>query len=377
MKEQQYAKGLEGVIAAESKICKIDGAAGLLSYRGYRIEDLAEHCDFERVTYLLLNGTLPSKEEEARFRGRMRAQRPISKGVIAAIREFPRDAHPMDILQAMVLFVGAERHAAGAGNEADADDASQGEHLIAQLATIVAAIYHIQRGSEIIAPRDDLGHGANFLYMLHGSAPSKIAGEVIDTCFTLHAEHGLNASTFAARVIVSTLASYYSSVSGAIGSLSGALHGGANEKVLQMVDEIGERARVDAWVDDALAQKRRIMGMGHRVYRTKDPRSYIIERLLGQLHKELPHHTDYTILKMIETRVGAYMRERGKPIYPNVDFFSGAAYRMLGIPTNLFTTLFAVARVAGWMAHINEQLEDNRIYRPKRLYTGNEITAIE
>lgn len=372
MSEQKsYAKGLEGVIAAESKISKIDGLQGMLSYRGHRIEALAEKYDFEQVVYLLLENRPPDDRQSAQFCQMLRRNREISPRSIAFIDSFPRSTHPMEILQAVVPLLGAERQA-----EHGSDVHTNGigaEHLIGQFATVVTVIHHSKQGSKPIAPRADLNHGANFLYMLHGKEPSQNAAAVMDTCLTLHAEHSLNASTFTARVISSTLARCYSSISGAVGSLSGPLHGGANEKVLQMVDEIGNLEDTEAWVNRALQEKRKIMGMGHRVYKAKDPRAIVIERLLARLTEELPHNKDYDILKKIEAQVGEYMRSKGKPIYPNVDFFSGAAYRMLNIPIHLFTTIFAVARVAGWMAHIREQLEDNRIYRPKAFYIGPEV----
>ena len=368
-----FAKGLEGVTAAESEICKIDGVAGLLSYRGYRIEDIVEKYDFENVTYLLLKNTLPNGVQERQYIRTLRENRALSDRTIDCIRTLPKDMRPMDMLQCVVPVLAAEHYHDGQTIPVDGIGC---EHLIAQLATAVAAIYHTERGTEIITPCADLNHGENFLYMLHGKKPSKIAGQVMDTCFTLHAEHGLNASTFAARVISSTLAHCYSSVSGAIGCLSGALHGGANEKVIQMVDQIGDVQHISAWLDDALAQKKKIMGMGHRVYKTKDPRALIIEKLLAVLNQELPHSNDYPMLKKIEEQFDVRMREKGKPLYPNVDFFSGAAYRMLGIPPHLFTPIFAIARVSGWMAHIREQAADNRIYRPKLHYIGREISVL-
>ena len=371
-----YAKGLAGVIVAESKICKIDGLKGMLSYRGYRIEDLAANYDFEQVTYLLLEGELPTGAHEERgrtFCRMLRDNRAISERVVAFLKSFPKHTHVMDMLQAVVPLLGAERNPDG---ESIKSNCVGSEHLIAQFATVVAAIYRIRKGMDVIAPRNDLNHGANFLYMLHGTEPSKNAAAVMDTCLTLHAEHSFNASTFTARVISSTLAHCCRSISGAIGSLSGPLHGGANEQVLRMVDEIGSADNTTAWIDNALANKQKIMGMGHRVYKAKDPRAFVIEKLLAKLNEELPHNNDYDILKKIEAQVGEYMHKKGKPVYPNVDFFSGAAYRMLEIPTNLFTAIFAVARVSGWMAHIREQAVDNRIYRPKALYTGPDIRKL-
>ncbi|HUX14568.1 MAG TPA: citrate/2-methylcitrate synthase, partial [Spirochaetia bacterium] len=228
-----------------------------------------------------------------------------------------------------------------------------------------------------VEPRADLSHGANFLYMLHGEEPDQLEGEIMDKCLILHAEHSLNASTFTARVVASTLSTCYCSISAAIGALYGSLHGGANEKVMKMVDEIGDPAKANSWVHAALDNKKKIMGMGHRVYRAKDPRCIIIEGYLEQLSKKKGERRYLEILREIERVFRERMEEKGKPIYPNVDFYSGGVYRLLGIPTELFTPVFAAARAPGWLAHILEQRSDNRIYRPKALYVGETDRPLE
>jgi citrate synthase len=370
MAEVQYAKGLEGVIAAESEICRIDGENGRLFYLGYPIQDLVEHCDFEEVVYLLLYGELPNEGKYKHFSNRMRSGRDLSEPVKSMLREFPHDSHPMEVLQAVISYLsGYVEHKI----QHDANcNCRTTLHQIAQLTTAVAALHRFRSGEEYVAPRIDLSHGANFLYMLRGEEPSEMEGQIMDDCLTLHAEHSFNASTFTARVVASTLSTCYCSISAAIGALYGSLHGGANEKVMRMVDEIGSPDKAEAWVDKALSEKRKVMGMGHRVYRAKDPRAIIMEDFLQKLGKEKGDMRYYETLKEIERVFRDRMEEKGKPIYPNVDFFSGAVYRLLGIPTELFTPVFAMARSAGWLAHILEQRADNRIFRPKALYNGQE-----
>ena len=378
MASVEYAKGLEGVIAAESSICRIDGENGKLYYMGYPIRQLVEQCSFEEVTYLLLYGELPTVDQLTIFQRKMRHSRPISAPIQAMIRDFPRDSHPMELLQAVVSYLsGYVEHKI----QHDANcNCRITLHQVSQLATVVATLHRFRSGKEYVEPREDLSHGANFLYMLRGSEPSELEGKIMDDCLTLHAEHSFNASTFTARVVASTLSTCYCSISAAIGALYGSLHGGANEKVMAMVDEVGELSRVDAWVNEALDQKRKIMGMGHRVYKAKDPRAIVVEGYLERLGAEKGETRYYDILKRIETLFRERMEEKGKPIYPNVDFFSGALYRLLGIPSSLFTPVFAIARAPGWLAHVLEQRSDNRIFRPKALYVGHqqrEVIPIE
>ena len=237
-------------------------------------------------------------------------------------------------------------------------------HQISQITTVLATYQRFREGKEYLHSRKDLSHGANFLYLLRGKEPTEEEGRIMDTCMILHAEHGLNASTFTARVVASSLASCYSSISAAIGSLSGSLHGGANEKLMDMVDEIGSIDNVDQWLDQALAEKRKVMGMGHRVYRTKDPRSIVMEEMFEKLAEERGERQLYDLLKKLETSFRAHMEEKGKSIYPNVDYFSGAMYTLLGIERDLFTPIFAVSRIVGYTAHILEQYGDNKLIRP-------------
>ena len=378
MGDIQFAKGLEGVIAAESKICKIDGEKGKLNYMGYSIEDLIEHCSYEEVCYLLLYGELPTLSQLEDFQSKMRSARPLKPEILDMIRAFPRENHPMELLQSVIAFLSGYvdhkiEHSATC-------NCRQTLHQVAQLATVIAAYQRIRDGKEPVEPREDLSHGANFLYMLHGKEPDALEGEIMDKSLILHAEHSFNASTFTARVVASTLSTCYCSISAAIGSLFGALHGGANEKVVAMTREIGSKENARAWVEKAVAEKRKVMGMGHRVYKAPDPRALIIEKYLEQLSEKNGDSTEYDILQEVRAVFREKMEQKGKPIYPNVDFFSGSVYLQLGIPSTLFTPIFAMSRVAGWLAHILEQRSDNRLFRPKALYIGDEgltVTPIE
>lgn len=373
MAEVQYARGLEGVIAAESQICKIDGENGRLYYFGYSIEDLVENTSFEEVTYLLLYGQLPDSSQLEAFSARMRAARPISAPILDMVRQFPANAHPMELLQAVIGYLsGYTDHKIHHGPHCNCRDTL---HQVVQLATVVAALHRLRSGKDFVEPRQDLSHGANFLYMLRGEEPSEQEGRIMDQCLILHAEHSFNASTFTARVVASTMSTCYASISAAIGALYGSLHGGANERVMDMVDAIGSPDKARDWVLDALARKQKVMGMGHRVYRAKDPRAKVIEEYLEALSESAGDRSYYEILKTLETTFREQMEEKGKPIYPNVDFFSGAVYRLLGIPSILFTPIFAMARASGWLAHILEQRKDNRLFRPKALYVGAEGQA--
>lgn len=363
-------KGLEGVLAAESSICQIDGTQGKLYYRGYSIEDLAAHSSFDEVTYLLLYGDLPDSAQLEAYSQKMVDSRDLPGPVIDMIRSFPATAHPMELLQSVISYLSSSvDHRMEHSATCNCRDTL---HQVVQMASVIATHARFRRGEDYVAPRKDLSHGANFLYMLHGTEPDPLEGEVMEKCLTLHAEHGFNPSTFTARVVASTLSTCYCSISSAIGSLYGSLHGGANERVVKMIEEIGDKERVEEWVDSALADKRKIMGMGHRVYKVKDPRAKIIEELLVELSEKKKDTRYYEFLKEIE-RVGRLrMETSGKPIYPNVDFFSGALYLLLGIEPIFFTPLFAMSRVTGWLAHILEQRSDNRLFRPKALYVGPE-----
>jgi len=370
MEKPTFAKGLEGVVAAESSICKIDGINGKLYYRGYSVEDLAERCTFEEVTYLLLYDKLPSATELSEFSEQMRRSRALAPPILDMIKAFPPHAHPMELLQSVISYLSG--HVPHRIQHSATCNCRTTLHQVAQLATVVAAYARFHEGSDYVAPRMDLSHGANFLYMLRGAEPDPSEGQIMDKCLTLHAEHGFNASTFTARVIASTLSTCYCSISGAIGSLYGSLHGGANERVMDMVEAIGNKGQVEPWLNKAIEGQQKIMGMGHRVYKVKDPRAHIMERFLLALSESKNDFRHYEILKEIEKVMQAKMEAAGKAIYPNVDFFSGAVYTLLGIPSILFTPIFAIARAPGWLAHILEQRSDNRLYRPKSLYVGPE-----
>ncbi len=368
MEQVAYSQGLEGVIAGESKICKVNGEQGKLYYYGYSINDLANKASFEEVTYLLLYGELPKKKQLTEFSALMRAGREIKPPIVQMIRDFPRDSHPMELLQSVISFLsGYVDHKI---EHSPTCNCRQTLHQIAQLPVVVAAFHRFRNGLEYVPPRDDLSHGANFLWQLKGEEPDAEEGDIMDKCLTLHAEHSFNASTFTARVVASTLSTCYCAVSAAIGSLFGSLHGGANERVMAMVNDIGSVDNVRPWIEKALSEKRKVMGMGHRVYKAKDPRAILIEGYLETLTKKYNDSRNRDILKSVEKIFREKMEEKGKPIYPNVDFFSGAVYNMLGIPENLFTPIFAIARVSGWIAHILEQREKNRLYRPKALFVG-------
>ncbi len=370
MDNASYAKGLEGVIAAESRICKIDGENAKLYYRGYSVEDLAEHSNFEEVTYLLIEEKLPSSDELARFSSNMRSGRDLAPPILQMIQDFPKTAHPMELLQSSIAYLsGYVKHRIQHSSNCDC---KQTLHQVAQICSVIAALYRSRQGEDYIAPRTDLSHGTNFLYMLRGSDPEQYEGEIMDKCLVLHAEHGFNVSTFTARVVASTLSTCYCSISAAMGALFGSLHGGANERVMEMVDAIGKKENVKNWINNALDRKQKIPGMGHRVYKAKDPRATIIENYLLELSEKKNDFRAYEILKDIEKVFRDRMDEKGKPLYPNVDFYSGAVYRLLGIPSILFTPIFAASRTAGWLAHILEQRKDNRLYRPKSLYIGPE-----
>jgi citrate synthase len=368
MAETSYAKGLEGVIAAESTICRIDGANGKLYYRGYSIEDLARYSSFEETTYLLLYENLPTREELDDFSQRMRGSRGLRQPVQDMIRHFPEAGSPMELLQSVIAYLSSTvehviRHSATC-------NCRQTLHQVAQMLPVLAAYQRFREGKSYVEPRADLSDGANFLYMLRGQEPSPEEGRILDTCLVLHAEHGFNASTFTARVVASTYSTCYCSVSAAIGALAGFLHGGANERVMDTLDSIGTEENVGSWLDQTLAAHEKVMGMGHRVYKTTDPRALIMEQLLQELSEEKGDHRLHNFLKRIEEEFR--VRMGGKPLYPNVDFYSGAVYALMGIPRYLFTPIFAAARSPGWLAHILEQRKDNRLYRPKSLYVGPE-----
>jgi citrate synthase len=360
-----YSKGLEGVIANESALSNVEGEEGRLSYLGYSIDDLVEHCSFEEVTYLLHRGKLPNLTELGEFTGQLRAERKLPAGVIDFLRGAPRDAAPMDVLRTGVSMLGLTDARATIGEPDIEADSAVSISIVAQTPLIVAAFHRFRQGLELPEFRADLGEAAHFLYLVTGEVPSENAARTLDIAYVLHADHGMNASTFSARVTIATLSDIYSAITSAIGTLKGPLHGGANEGVIHMLQEIGELDRVDAYVEDCMAHKRKIMGIGHRVYKVLDPRAPHLRKMAIKLTEELGE----TKWIAMSERIATLMKER-KGLNANVDFYSATVYYSLGIPTDLFTPIFAIARAAGWTAQVLEQLRDNRLYRPLTLYTG-------
>jgi citrate synthase len=361
-----FRPGLEGVPATQSAICDIDGQRGLLTYRGYPLEQLARNSRFLETAYLLIWGELPTYFQLRDFEDEVKMHRRVSFRIRDMMKCFPANGHPMDALQASAASLGLFY------SRRDLDDPQYimdaVVRLIAKIPTMVAAFQLIRKGQDPIQPSDDLSFAENFLYMLTERKPDPLAARIFDACLILHAEHSLNASTFSARVTASTLTDPYAVVASAVGTLAGPLHGGANEDVLAMLDQIGSVDKVETWLDAAIAQKQKIMGFGHREYRVKDPRAVILQSLAEELFSRFGHDEMYDVALRLEE--AAVPRLGAKGIYPNVDFYSGLVYRKLGIPRDLFTPIFAIARTAGWLAHWREQLGANRIFRPSQIYTG-------
>ncbi len=364
--EQKYSRGLEGVIAAISAISCIDGEEGHLIYRGYPIEVLAKYSTYEETAFLLLKGYLPTKNEYEEFKSLLKEHRNLHPGMLDVIKNFLMDAHPMDVIRSMVSMMGIfcpdKRELSREAKYLKAI------RIIAKLPTMIAAFHRLREGKEIVEPDNSLDHAENFLYMMFGEKPDELSAKVLDIALILHAEHGMNASTFAGMVTASSLSDMYSSVTSAIGTLKGPLHGGANERVMDMLDEIGSLDNVRTFIENALAEKRKIMGFGHRVYKAYDPRAKILKEWA---YKLCEMKGDLTHFKMGEEIEKIMIEKVGKKgIYPNVDFYSGLVYTHLGIPRDMFTPIFAMARSVGWTAHILEYLEANRIYRPRAIYNG-------
>lgn len=364
-----FRPGLEGVPATQSSICDIDGHAGCLSYRGYPVDDLATHCSFLETTYLLIWGELPTPQQLRDFEDEVQMHRRVSFRVRDMMKCFPSDGHPMDALQSSAASLGLFYSRRAIDDPQYIYDAVV--RLIAKIPTMVAAFQLIRKGQDPIQPRDDLAYSANFLYMLMEREPDPMASRIFDQCLILHAEHSLNASTFSARVTASTLTDPYAVVASAVGTLAGPLHGGANEDVLAMLEEIGTSDLAAGYLDEAMASKRKIMGFGHREYRVKDPRAVILQALAEEMFERFGHDEMYDVARALEAAAETRLGPKG--IYPNVDFYSGLVYRKLGIPRDLFTPVFAIARVAGWLAHWREQLGANRIFRPSQIYTGSDL----
>ena len=359
--------GLDGVPATQSAICDIDGERGLLTYRGYPMEDLAANSSFLETAYLLIWGELPTSDELARFEHAVQMHRRVSFRVRDMMKCFPASGHPMDALQSSAASLGLFYSRRAIDDPQYIYDVVV--RLIAKIPTMVAAFQLIRKGQDPIQPRDDLAYSANFLYMLTEREPDPLAARIFDRCLMLHAEHSLNASTFSARVTASTLTDPYAVVASAVGTLAGPLHGGANEDVLAMLEEVGTPEKASGYLDEAIAAKRKIMGFGHREYKVKDPRAVILQSQVEEMFARFGHDQLFDVARAIEAAAESRLGPKG--IYPNVDFYSGLVYRKLGIPRDLFTPVFAIARVAGWLAHWREQLGANRIFRPSQIYSGS------
>lgn len=362
----EFVPGLEGVPIAESAISFVDGIKGVLEYRGIRIENLSEHSTYEETAHLLLKGDLPDQAALDGLIHELTNHRRLEPQIIDLLKCLPEYGHPMDALQASIAALGMFHPAKDVTNEAENHHSCI--RLIAKLPSIVSAFERFRNGAEILSPREDLGHAANFLYTLTGKEPNHVSVKALDVCLILHADHTMNASTFSGRVTGSTLADPYTVVSSAVGTLSGPLHGGANEQVLDMLREIGSVQNAETYIENKMANKDRIMGFGHRVYKTKDPRAIILRRLADEMTEEHGSTELYEIALRVDEIVTERLGEKG--IFANVDFYSGIVYDALGIRPDAFTPIFAMGRVAGWLAHWLEQLIDNRIFRPTQIYAG-------
>jgi citrate synthase len=362
----EYSPGLAGVPAARSKVSYLDGQKGLLAYRGVPIDTLAKQSTFVETAYLLVFGDLPTRPMLDRFNADLIAHRQIKFRITDLMKCLPETGHPMDALQAAVAALGMFYPAK---NVRDPEvQYSSAVRLLAKLPTIVAAYSRMRRGDNPIPPQDDLDHASNFLYMLTGKVPDPLIARVLDVCLILHAEHTMNASTFSGLVTASTLADAYTVVSSAIGTLMGPLHGGANEEVLLMLREIGKPENARSYVERQLASGGKVMGLGHREYKVKDPRAVILQSLAKELFAKFGKSPLYEVAEHVERAALDLLAKKG--VYPNVDFYSGIVYQKMGLEPDFFTPVFAMARVAGWLAHWVEQLHDNHIFRPTEIYEG-------
>lgn len=358
------AKGLEGIVANSTTLSDVRGEDGILIYAGYNINELAGKVSYEEVVYLLWHGELPNKAQLEALHQELGSQRELPQGVIDFLKSAPKDANPMDVIRTGVSMLGLYDKVP-TGEIDPVKNRHRAVSLTAKVG-VIAAYYHRARlGKDLPPVRTDLGEAAHFLYLLNGEVPTAEASKTLDVAYVLHADHGMNASTFSARVTIATLSDIYSAVTSAIGTLKGPLHGGANEGVIHMLQEIGDETKVDGWVETALATKKKVMGIGHRVYKTLDPRAPHLRSMAVQLCEQLG---EGKWIRMSE-RIAELMKER-KGLNANVDFYSATVYYSLGLPTDMFTPIFAIARTSGWTAHILEQLVDNRLYRPLSEYVG-------
>jgi len=363
---ETVARGLEGINVTATKLCRIDGLKGELVYSGYDIYDLADNSTFEEVAFLLWNQRLPSAAELEALGATLRAERGLDEPVERILRELYAVVRPMRTLEIAVEVIGAI--------DPKSSDLTSSQlkltaaRLTAKMATVIASYHRMRTGQALVAPRNDLGHSANFLYMLTGKEPNALEAHTFDVAMILHAEHEMNASTFSAIVTASTLADMYSAIASAIGTLKGPLHGGANEAVYKILEAIGTEQNIAPYVEAMLGRGERVMGIGHRVYKTTDPRAIILERLGHAVADQSPDRKYFDL--SLKLRDYLARKLEGKPLYPNVDFFSASVYKMLGIPSDLYTPIFALSRITGWTAHLIEQYADNRLVRPNALYEG-------
>jgi len=358
------AKGLEGIVANSTRLSDVRGLEGKLIYMGYDIGELAGKATYEEVIHLLWHGHLPNRRELNDLCHNLRSRRELPQGVIRFLSRAPKKADPMDVIRTAVSMLGL--YDSDLEEDINVDrNRIRAYHITAKIGVIAAYFHRARQGKSLPPVRQDLSEAAHFLYLMNGEEASPETVKTLDVAYVLHADHGMNASTFSARVTIATLSDMYSAITSAIGTLKGPLHGGANEGVIHMLQEIGEESNVDAWVEEQLAEKRKILGIGHRVYKVLDPRAPFLRDMAIKLSQELG---DPKWIRMSE-RIAQLMREK-KGLEANVDFYSATVYYSLGIPTDLFTPIFAIARTAGWTAHVLEQLADNRLYRPLSEYVG-------
>jgi citrate synthase len=364
----RFKAGLEDVVAGPSSICLVDGVEGRLLYRGYDIQDLAENSSFAETAFLLWYEHLPSQKEWTQFLDIFRGAIELPYQTSMLLRLFPRAATPMEVLRTAISSLG--HYDPDSGNTSRDACLRKAIRLTARIGSLVSAHDRLRNGNEPILPIPGKSIAFNFLYTLSGKEPEALLERIFDVCLILHADHELNASTFAARVTAATMSDMYSSVTSAIGALKGPLHGGANEQVMRMLLEIGEVSKAEAWVTNALKNKVKIAGFGHRVYKTEDPRATVLRKYAEQLGKHVGNSKWYDISRVVEKVMFDYAQREGKKLYPNVDFYSASVYHCMGIPTELFTPIFAMSRISGWTAHILEQWANNRLIRPRAEYTG-------
>jgi citrate synthase len=362
-----YSKGLEGVIAAETRMSFIDGEKGILEYVGIPIGELASNSTFEETVFLLWNLRLPTKAELAAFTAEIREASTMSAAVEARLLAMPKTAEPMHVMRTLVSSLGLDDPSPNVTDAAGVR--ARAVKILAQVPGMLAGFHRYRQGKTLVKPDKNLSYAENFLYMLNGERPTATMGKAMDVCLILHADHGLNNSTFSARVVISTLSDIYSAVTAAIGSLRGPLHGGANEGVMKMLSEIPSVDAVEKYVLDKLAKKDKIMGFGHRIYRASDPRATHLQVLAKQLAHDTGNDELFAKSKRVEEVMATAVAAKG--IYPNVDFYSATTYHCIGLPLDLFTPSFVLARVGGWSGHVLEQLADNRLFRPDVDYKGS------